>query len=243
MAKRKSLSVRTRFEVFKRDGFKCQYCGRCAPEVVLRVDHINPVAKGGDNDLLNLVTACFECNAGKSDKKLDDSSAVALQVEQLQILNERRVQLEMMLEWKRSLKSLSEVEVNHVAEVWLEESGAYLSEHGMSELRKLLKRFGVDMVTDAIEIACDRYADRNVAFDKIGGICFIKKKGQSDPVFGTISQVRGILMRAGHHIGARLPEIVREAIDAGLTSERIIRAAKEARCWTAFYQSLLEVEE
>lgn len=35
MSKRKSISKKLRFEVFKRDGFTCQYCGRMAPDVVL----------------------------------------------------------------------------------------------------------------------------------------------------------------------------------------------------------------
>ncbi|MFX5785200.1 HNH endonuclease, partial [Acinetobacter baumannii] len=48
MATRKNISTKTRFEVFKRDSFKCQYCGRCAPEVILHVDHIHPVSKGGE---------------------------------------------------------------------------------------------------------------------------------------------------------------------------------------------------
>ena len=69
MAKRKNLSKSVRFEVFKRDSFKCQYCGKSAPDVVLEVDHIIPVSKGGDNDISNLITACFDCNRGKRDKK------------------------------------------------------------------------------------------------------------------------------------------------------------------------------
>ena len=43
MAKRKGISKKTRFDVFKRDSFTCQYCGKSAPDVVLQVDHINPV--------------------------------------------------------------------------------------------------------------------------------------------------------------------------------------------------------
>ena len=44
--KRVPISKALRFEVFKRDSFTCQYCGRSAPEVVLEVDHIVPVSKG-----------------------------------------------------------------------------------------------------------------------------------------------------------------------------------------------------
>ena len=43
-----------RFEVFKRDSFRCQYCGKSAPEVVLEIDHVTPVANGGKSDVLNL---------------------------------------------------------------------------------------------------------------------------------------------------------------------------------------------
>lgn len=45
--KRESLSTRVRFEVFKRDAFRCQYCGKQSGEgIELEVDHIIPIAKG-----------------------------------------------------------------------------------------------------------------------------------------------------------------------------------------------------
>jgi CRISPR/Cas system Type II protein with McrA/HNH and RuvC-like nuclease domain len=69
---RESLSKKLRFEIFKRDDFTCQYCGRTAEDVILEIDHITPVAKGGTNDEMNLVTACFDCNRGKGDRKLGD---------------------------------------------------------------------------------------------------------------------------------------------------------------------------
>lgn len=69
---RKSTGKRLRFEIFKRDRFTCQYCGAQPPDVVLVVDHITPVAAGGDNDPTNLITACEPCNQGKADKPLGD---------------------------------------------------------------------------------------------------------------------------------------------------------------------------
>jgi hypothetical protein len=65
MAVRKALSKKTRFEIFKRDGFTCRYCGKQPPDIVLVIDHIDPVANGGDNDAMNLVTSCETCNQGK----------------------------------------------------------------------------------------------------------------------------------------------------------------------------------
>lgn len=69
-AKRKPISKKTRFEVFKRDGFKCQYCGAHPPAVLLHVDHVVAVANGGRNDMDNLVTACEPCNLGKGARDL-----------------------------------------------------------------------------------------------------------------------------------------------------------------------------
>lgn len=63
--KRRSIDVRMRFNVFKRDGFSCRYCGAKPPDAILQIDHAIPVSKGGSNDIDNLVTACDKCNIGK----------------------------------------------------------------------------------------------------------------------------------------------------------------------------------
>lgn len=62
------ISRGVRYEVMVRDGLACRYCGRRPPEVVLEVDHVMPKSRGGTNARENLVTACFDCNRGKSDK-------------------------------------------------------------------------------------------------------------------------------------------------------------------------------
>lgn len=69
--KRKPISTRTRFEVLKRDSFRCQYCGASPDTNLLHVDHITPVALGGGNQIANLVTACDKCNLGKGAVSLE----------------------------------------------------------------------------------------------------------------------------------------------------------------------------
>src|SRR5579872_4830176 len=96
---RKNISKKIRFEVFKRDSFKCQYCGRVSPDVLLHVDHIKPVAEGGANELVNLITACQACNLGKGARTLDDKSVINKTRNQMEELQERREQIEMMMEW------------------------------------------------------------------------------------------------------------------------------------------------
>lgn len=87
----KSLSKKTRFEVFKRDSFTCQYCGRTPPTVILQADHVIPRCEGGDDSLNNLIAACEDCNQGKGGVPLDQ---VPLTVErQMEIQKERAAQV------------------------------------------------------------------------------------------------------------------------------------------------------
>ena len=118
--KRQSLSKKVRFEVFKRDSFTCQYCGKKAPEVILVVDHIEPIAKGGSDDMLNLITSCFDCNSRKSDRTLDDTTVLHKQLKQLAELQERKQQIEMMFEWQKSLMSLDDQVVEELSLFWHE---------------------------------------------------------------------------------------------------------------------------
>lgn len=61
-----SISRRLRFEILRRDGHTCRYCGATAPDAPLTVDHVIPQTLGGSDEPANLVTACQPCNAGKS---------------------------------------------------------------------------------------------------------------------------------------------------------------------------------
>lgn len=73
-----SVSKRLRFEILRRDGHVCRYCGRSAPEVKLTVDHVIPAALGGADDPSNLVAACVDCNAGKSSVAADQTQVTAV---------------------------------------------------------------------------------------------------------------------------------------------------------------------
>ena len=71
--RKRSVSAALRFDVLQRDNFTCRYCGRKAPEHKIVVDHVIPFSKGGKCAVDNLVSACEECNTGKSDRLLRDS--------------------------------------------------------------------------------------------------------------------------------------------------------------------------
>lgn len=66
--------LKLRFEIFKRDNFRCQYCGRNPREdkTKLHIEHIIPKSRGGTNQINNLTTSCAECNYGKRDVLLEE---------------------------------------------------------------------------------------------------------------------------------------------------------------------------
>lgn len=66
-----------RWEIFNRDNFTCQYCGRNPTEdnVKLHLDHIKPKIDGGTDGRENLVTACDQCNVEKGTKCLRNEVA------------------------------------------------------------------------------------------------------------------------------------------------------------------------
>ena len=78
------LSRRLRFEVLRRDGHRCYYCGASAPDVRLTVDHVLPVALGGSSDPSNLVAACEDCNSGKASTSPDEQTVA--EVDQLALV-------------------------------------------------------------------------------------------------------------------------------------------------------------
>lgn len=171
---RKSIPKRMRFEVLKRDKFTCQYCGRQAPDVVLNIDHIKPVSKGGKNELTNLITSCFDCNSGKSDRELSDDSAVKKQKAQLDMLQERREQLEMMRQWQLELTNEVMTESSIVNDIVKKVSGCSLNDNGVRQANKLVKQFGLELVCEAVRIAFSTYNDGQMAWSKVGGICWCK---------------------------------------------------------------------
>ena len=66
---RRLITPSLRYDIMKRDGFRCVICGRGADDgVKLHVDHIKPVSKGGLSTPSNLRTLCQDCNLGKSAK-------------------------------------------------------------------------------------------------------------------------------------------------------------------------------
>ena len=170
--KRTALSKKTRFEVFKRDSFTCQYCGATPPGVVLHVDHILAVVNGGKNDIDNLVTACQACNQGKSDRDLADipqtlqSKAEEILEREAQIIGYQRI-----VEEKRLRINDEAMEVADCYSDFF--PGYFLTDKSIVTVKRFIDKLGFHQVYAAMEKACaNTKIRRDQEFKYFCGICW-----------------------------------------------------------------------
>jgi len=248
---RKPISKKLRFEIFKRDAFTCQYCGRSAPEIILEVDHINPVSKGGTGDILNLLTSCKDCNAGKRDRKLSDTSEVKKQLSQIKDLNERRLQLEMMLEWRSGLSDIRNQSVIAISKAWSENlKGCYsLNEEGKRTAHKLLKKYSLSDILEAIESATSQYVifengtpthkSVDTAWEYVRRICGCKRMYEEKPWMKDVFYLRGILRNRISYVDERrAKELLVSAIELNADISSLKNLVLTVSTWTKFRDTL-----
>ena len=175
---RENLSKKTRFEVFKRDGFRCQYCGSHPPDVVLEVDHIIPVCDGGENGIDNLLVSCFNCNRGKAGSSL--TSIPKSLDEKAREIAEQEDQIAGYREIMQSRLDRIESDMWQVADAIIPRS----SENGFRrDWLQSIKRFNdilpLHEVLEAAEIALSRkpYSEGQ-RFRYFCGVCWRKSRGE-----------------------------------------------------------------
>lgn len=170
MSGRKQISTRMRFEIFKRDGFTCQYCGATPPGVVLHVDHIIPVADGGENHPHNLTTACSTCNLGKSDISL---SVIPRSLEEASWdAEERRAQVEAYAAALQEEREAFEDDCWSVAEILKSGASNGYAASNFRSITMFVRRLGKGPVIEAANIAADRWGEGSRRFKYFCGVCW-----------------------------------------------------------------------
>lgn len=174
LPKRKALGKKLRFEVFKRDGFQCQYCGATPPAVVLHVDHVIPVADGGKNHIDNLITACAPCNLGKGANSLlaipqslkDKAAEVAEREDQIRGYNEV-----LTARAERIEEEAWEVAAVLESNPWIEN----YDRASLQSIKKFLEKLPFPIVVEAAETALARgLFGKQKQFRYFCGICWSK---------------------------------------------------------------------
>jgi hypothetical protein len=159
---REAISKRLRFEIFKRDGFTCVYCGAPPTGGVMHLDHVVPVVEGGDSTAENLVTACSSCNLGKSSVPLErkvlapfDPTSAEEHAEQLR-------------GWVAAQKMVSEAKKaveQELVNCWCEAMGTQKCDREVPlRLAKLTTEWPMPRIIEALEIVGSKhglYRDTN----------------------------------------------------------------------------------
>jgi hypothetical protein len=176
MAIRKSI----RFEVFKRDGFQCAYCGKAPPQVCLEVDHVDPKTDGGSDDINNLITACFDCNRGKRHVPL---TAIPSKLnENLEVLAERELQLKEYRKLTQKIERRIRRDIVGVAKIYSDAfSDWQLSDSFCNaQIRTFVTKLPLEEVKEAMYLAVNRGIGKDRAIKYFCGICWNKIKAVRD---------------------------------------------------------------
>jgi hypothetical protein len=208
---------------------------------------------------MNLITSCFDCNNGKRDKKLDDSSVVEKQRKQLELLQERREQIELMLEWKKSLSDFGNDVVKMLAD-YINSKIAPLSlnENGKQRVVKWLKKFSTEQILDAIDISAKQYLQyENGEIEQTSAETFLKKIGgvitvqNMPPIKQKLAYIKGIARNRFSYFDEKTGSIILEnyvnELEKHYDESRLLedletevsKVTKEAKNWTE-WKNILE---
>jgi hypothetical protein len=165
-----------RHAILKRDDFKCKYCGKDSDDAKLEIDHIIPVAKGGDDNPINLVTACFDCNRGKRDTLLGHKQTFINKEELEKEFSTTRDNVQKYYIQKQFKEEAMDIILN----AWNENFNQNIEDSQMKSLKHFAKMLPPHEIVDAIEVASNRWNGRmyNAPFKYLCGILHNKRKSQ-----------------------------------------------------------------
>jgi transcriptional regulator with XRE-family HTH domain len=236
-----------RFEVFKRDSFKCQHCGASASDVLLGLEYIRPSTER-DTSVSNLVTFCIRCLTEHSPDGLSETG------EKRNLRKERKArkeQLDMMMAWKEAERDILLQSTEHLCAYWKHYTPGWdISSKGQRCIQRWLNTFSFEEITHAMDVAVKylRTDDKGEitqeswerAFAKIGGICQVEKAAQHEPHLRKLYYIRGILKNRFDNINLwRAIELLKAAAELNVSITCLEEFTRTAQSW-AIWQSTVE---
>lgn len=165
----------------------------------------------------------------------------------------RREQLEMMLEWRNRLKGLTSDEIDIAMDAFdAIQPGWIINETGRKTIAKHVKKFGLKVVLDAVDVAAEQYIELNkdgkatadsadLAFHKLGGICRLS----SQPDWKReLYYIRGIMRNRfsymDHYDAIRFMEY---AYADGVPLDELREIACTSRNWTKWVSGIVAARD
>lgn len=235
MLKRKGISKRVRFEIFKRDSFRCFHCGATPNDGPMHLDHLKPVAEGGTNDPSNLVTACVDCNLGKGAVPLD-----RIKLHKGKATEAQREQAEQVREWmkiQQEVHAAKDEVTESLTSMWLERVGSE-PQNLAARMSRALAVNTMEQIREAIDVVAIRmHRERETEQLKYFYGCLKKmRNGESGPkaprtTADTTATVSACCARTRRAIGeacAFISKNISQFKDSQDTADHVVRAAYKA---------------
>jgi hypothetical protein len=179
-----AVSKKIRFEVFKRDGFVCSYCGSSPPLVTLEIDHINPKSRGGIDDINNLITACFDCNRGKKNIPLEKIPSKLN--DNLEILKEKEIQLKEYNRFIAKIEKRLQADIEEINDLYSScyDGYEFTERFKAVSIKRFLSFLPKSEISESLLLAASRFPNnQDKAIKYFCGICWNKIKGKGRPAY------------------------------------------------------------
>ena len=194
---------------------------------------------------------------GKKDRLINDNSIIEKQKLQLEELAEKQEQLKMMIKWRESLCNIKNQELESLVKVWKKLAPGYTpNENGKNKIKKLLREYSYVQVSEAMEIAAQRYLkfeesgdvtneSWNNAFNKIKGICYYSSMPKDKQIIyakrGFIIGILNKKFNINFYDDIEIKRVIDEQIKQGNNLEDIEYLAKGCYSKSDFLENLREI--
>ena len=109
----------------------------------------------------------------RSKNVLSENQTLEKERKQLEMLQERREQMKMMMQWQNELAAFEDEQVNFIESILMDE-GYVFNERGRANMKDNINRMGFDAMVKAAKIAKIKYKDIEERCKKVGGIAYNK---------------------------------------------------------------------
>ena len=160
-----------------------------------------------------------------------------------------------MMNWQKELLSLEDTALDEAAGYWGKLTEPFsLNDQGRVELGKLLRKYDLQDILEAMRISVDKYVDHKdgvptqesveKAWKYVPRIANMKKVDQEKPHIKDLLYIRGILRNLFSYCDEqRALEILEDAFDKGADIEELKRLAKRSRNWSSWQSDMEEYIE
>ena len=155
----------------------------------------------------------------------------------------------MLIEWRKELESIEDMQVNMVQDIFSKFTEATLTDSGRTDIAKYIKKYGINEVCEAVRIYIESYYDSNFnkftkGFSTIGGICFNRQRQKTDESIYWVNKIAYAANKKFHYLDKwKVRNIISGKIHSEEECEYILEIVSESSSWSDLKESLLEAVE